>query len=335
MKSKKVVFAAPWKVEVQDEEFDAKNLPAETAALKRIYSLISAGTELACLSGGESWFKLPGVHGYTAISEVTAVGSDVKKFSVGDKVYHFGKHCLYSIASQNDIVIKIPDGIEEKYVPFTRMATIAMTALRTSEIELGDYAAVTGLGLVGNFAMQLARLQGANVIAIDPSKRRRELASACGARHTIDPLSENSKERVLAMTDTNGVNTFIEASGVPKVFIDNIGLVGKQGEAILLGSPRGDCIANVTDLLNMSHLWGNGCVTIKGAHEWRYPVANDQFVKHSIERNSRIVMDLIASKKLMVEPLHTHTVTPDTAAKAYEGLRNEKDTYIGVVIDWR
>lgn len=334
MRSKKIVFAAPWKVELQDEEFDTASLPAESVALKRRYTLISAGTELACLSGGESWFKLPGTHGYTAVSEVIAVGNAVKDFAVGDTVYHFGNHRQYSIAAKHDMLIKIPAGIEEKYVPFTRMATIAMTALRTSTIELGDHAAVTGLGLVGNLAMQLATLQGANVIAIDPSKRRRELAQACGAAHTIDPLSENVKERVHAITDKNGVHTYIEASGVPKVFMDSIGLVGKLGEAILLGSPRGDCTANVTDLLNISHLWGNGCVTIKGAHEWRYPVTHDQFVKHSIERNSRIVLDLIAAKRLVIEPLHTHTVSPADAPKAYEGLRTEKDSYIGVIIDW-
>lgn len=338
MKFKKVVFAAPWKVEVQEDECDPSKTSDDSLCLKTLYSLISPGTELACLAGTESWFKLPNTHGYTAVSEVVAVGAQVSGFKKGDRVYHFGKHQAYQFVKNSELLVKVPEGFigeEEKYIPFTRLATIAMTSLRVSEIELGDHVAVTGLGLVGNMAAQLAGLQGGRVIGIDLSEKRAAMARHCGIETTLNPGKDQLAESVLRMTEGRGVQALIEATGVPKVFADNIGLVGKLGEAILLGSPRGESHGDLTALLNHSHLWNKGCVTIKGAHEWRINVQEHEQSKHSMVRNSRIVLDLIRSRKLKIEPLLTHTVSPMESPKAYEGLRNDKENYIGVVIDWK
>ena len=58
------------------------------------------------------------------------------------------------------ICLKVPEALPLEWAPFTRMAIIAMTSLRISDIELGDWVGVLGLGTVGNFAAQLAGLQG-------------------------------------------------------------------------------------------------------------------------------------------------------------------------------
>ena len=60
----------------------------------------------------------------------------------------------------------------------------------------------------------------------------------------------------------------------------------------------------------------------------------DPFVKHSIERNSQIALNLIKSGSLKIEPVLTHTVRPEEAIKAYQGLKEQKDDYLGVVFDW-
>ena len=49
------------------------------------------------------------------------------------------------------MAFKPPLDIDEKLVPFVRMATVAMTSLRVSSAEFGDTVAIIGLGLVGNF----------------------------------------------------------------------------------------------------------------------------------------------------------------------------------------
>jgi len=335
MHSKKIVFTAPWKVELQEEDIDLNVIPDGHVVIKTHYSLISAGTELACLSGKESWFKMPSGSGYSSVGEIVSVGKDVSGFKPGDIVFQYGPHAELTVMPAKGIFLKIPEKLDEKLAPFVRMASIAMTSLRVSGIELGDYAAVIGQGIVGIMAAQLAKLQGAKVIAVDVSAKRLELSRACGIEHCLDSGRCDLKEKIKELTDGKGVSTLIDATGNPKVIVESIPLIGKLGELILLGSPRGEYQGDVTDLLNYSHLWPRGCVTFKGAHEWRYPVAHDNFVKHSLERNTRIIFDLMVSKRLLVEPLISHVVKPSQAQQAYDGLRLKKDEYHGVIFDWR
>ena len=250
----------------------------------------------------------------------------------------WGGHKLYSLVDTNRptaICLKLPEGLPLEWAPFTRMAIIAMTALRISNIELGDYVGVVGLGTVGNFAAQLAGLQGGRVIGLDLNEGRAERASRCGIAHALVGDGASAADDVRAITEGAGVSTLIEATGVPAALPPALPLVGLYGEAILLGTPRGVFEADLTSsVLDFIHLHGHGNITFKGAHEWRYPVARDPFVKHSMERNSAIAMQLIASGALQVAPLHTHTLSPMEAPRAYDGLKRAKDDYVGVVFDW-
>ncbi len=45
-------------------------------------------------------------------------------------------------------------------------------------------------------------------------------------------------------------------------------------------------------------------------------------------------MELIRDEKLNIEPFYTHRVKPENAWEVYDGLRNQKDTFIGVIFDW-
>ncbi len=334
MENVKIVFTAPWQVEVQRERLTAPELSANQVWLKKRYTLISAGTELACLSGGESWFSMPSVPGYAAVSEIVETGPQAEGFKAGDIVFHYGNHSLYEVTTTGGVFLKVPAGLELSWVPFTRMATVAMTSIRASRIELGDMVAVTGLGLVGNMASQLAGLQGAAVIGVDLSARRLDIAKQCGLRYAL-PGGSDVRENIAEITQGHGVSTLIEATGVPQVAVEAVSWVAKYGEVILLGSPRGTYLTDVTDLLNYVHLDGRGCITFKGAHEWRYPVAPDPFVKHSLVRNSEIVFRLMLENRLHIQPLISHVLAPDEAPAAYEGLRGKKDEYHGVLFNWQ
>ena len=337
MKNRSIVFTGCDQVAVQLLEENLDQLQAHEVLVKTSFSLVSAGTELLCLAGSESWFTFPSTPGYTSVGEVVKVGDQVVKVAPGDMVYTWGGHKQYNridLAEPGSICIPVPDGIALPLVPFTRMITIALTALRVSDIELGDYVAVIGLGLVGNFAAQLARLQGGSVIGLDHNPGRVALAADCGAKNAIVMDNSTAAGIVAEITNQQGVTTLIEASGKPGALLDGLPLVGRYGEVILVGIVRGEYEANLTDMLDYIHLDSLGNVTFKGAHEWRYPVARDSFVKHSFERNSEIALDLIRSGELQVAPLLTHTLSPDEAASAYHGLKNKKNEYIGVVFDW-
>ncbi len=337
MRNKRIVFTGPGQIEIQHENIDLTPQHEYEVVVKTHYSLISAGTELACLSGSETWFKFPSTPGYTSVGEVVSAGQSVTHVAIGDVVYGWGGHAAYNridLRQPSALCLKVPDGISENLVPFARMATIAMTSLRISDIELGDYVAVVGMGLVGNLAAQLARLQGAFVIGVDLSEKRLARAAECGASSTLQMNGTDSATRIRALTDGRGVSTLIEATGIPSVVPDVLPFVSKYGEMILLGSPRGQFETNLTPILNYVHLDPLGCITFKGAHEWRYPVHKDPFVKHSIERNSQIALNLIKSGSLKIQPVLTHILRPEEAVKAYQGLKEQKDDYVGVVFDW-
>jgi len=334
MRGKQIVFTEPNRVELQDFEFDAANLAPDEIAIETHYSLISAGTELACLRGKESWAKLPFTPGYAACGEVIATGNGVQTVSRGDFVFAYTKHASH--AKTNRLYARVPEGLDGKLAVFARMAAVSITALRVSDAELGDYVAVLGLGLVGNLAAQLFTLSGCEVIGIDLSPKRVELARRCGVKYAVNASAEDVAAAVERITEGRMCEVVVEASGNPAAAETAASLAGKLGEVVLVGSPRDALVRDITPLLQMIHLWKHGCVTFKGAHEWRYPVKPDAggHAKHSIQRNIEILLRLIAERRLRVEELLTHVLSPEECVAAYEGLDRKRDEYIGVVFDW-
>ena len=334
LENRKIVFVKAWEARSQTENLDDTKIPSDSVLLKKHYSLISTGTELACLGGMESWFPFPGVPGYCCVGEIVKKGDGVDKFKIGDIIFCYGNHSLYQIIKAEGLFLPAPKGVDEKFVSFARMASVAATAVRNSNIEWGDYVAVTGQGLVGNMAMQLAKLQGAKVIAIDVLDSRLEFSRICGADLIVNSAKENVIDKIKTFTKGEMVSTLIEASGFPPVEIEAIQYIAKGGELLLLGSPRGKFETDAVPFLLKMHVCSSD-VTIKGAHEWRYPTAANPFVKHSIERNTRIIFDLMAEGRLIYKPLLTEVASPSDSFDVYNNLRNNKDRYMGIVFDWQ
>jgi len=333
MKAQHLVFTEPNKVELLSFEFPDAPGP-EDVFIEISHSLVSPGTELACLSGTESWARIPFLPGYAGVGQVIAVGDAVGGDRVGDTVFSYTKHA--SIDQARVLTVPVPTGLDPLKVVFARMAAVSITALRVSQAEMGDHVAVIGLGLVGNLAAQLFTLAGCDVIGIDLSARRCQLALECGVRHAINPREVDQKEFIADVTGGAMCETVVEAIGLSPVAVKAGELAGKQGEVILLGSPRAPHETDVTPLLQTVHLWNAGCISYKGAHEWRYPRLRDEggWAKHSIQRNVEIILGLIAEGRLAVELLLTHVLSPRDAASGYVGLRDDKDGYMGVVLNW-
>jgi len=340
---REVVFTAPNVVQLEEVDIDLTPSPDEVV-IRTLASIISAGTELACLAGLADWAPFPFRPGYGAVGEVIAVGSAVSDIKVGDIVLTYSNHASY--AKSRVLAMKVPKGLDPFKAVFVRMANVAITALRVSDAELGDTVAVIGLGVVGNLAAQLFQLAGCRVIGIERVQRRLEIASECGIEHLVDASSSDPVKAVRDLTDGVGCQVVVDATGSPQATLLAPQLTAKYGEVILLGSYfKRELMTNVTELLERIHLAGYGCITFKGAHEWRYPVKerrsdilpseqNAMIYKHSIERNTKINMQLIAEGKLKVEPLLTHRMRPEQCAEAYSGLRERQNEFIGVVFDW-
>jgi 2-desacetyl-2-hydroxyethyl bacteriochlorophyllide A dehydrogenase len=336
MKNKKVYVNKPWEISLVEEESDLRIESPNDVILKNKYSHISAGTELACVSGIEGWFVIPNTPGYTAVAEVIEKGTNVQHVEKGDVVYTFGPHQQWFKIDITDrwhgVCVNVPDGLEPDIASFTHMAGIAMTSLRASAIELGDVVVVAGLGAIGNFAAQMAQLQGATVIASDINNSRIKIARECGIRNIFNPMETDTTDAILSFAGREKVDCWIDASGSAPLIEQALDHIVPNGEMILLGSPRKEYLTNLVKTLQKIHLLD--AIKIKSALEFTFPTHQNDFSKHSIERNSAIIMGLMKNGSLKVKPFYTHKVTPEEAPSAYFGLRDKPDEYVGVVIDW-
>jgi S-(hydroxymethyl)glutathione dehydrogenase/alcohol dehydrogenase len=209
---------------------------------------------LAIGSGTRQMNEMAIIQGHGGIGVVEAVGPEVRRVRVGDRVLVSGTpqcgacyHCLrgradmcqfLSAIGADDLVAvaDMSDGtpvfenshigglaelmvtFEEWVVPVFTKATVvdlemvlscvsvaglgAALSPSLAPVEAGSTVAVVGCGPLGLSAVQGARIAGAStIIAIDPIRVRRELASQVGATHVLDPNAEGPKlvERVRAL----------------------------------------------------------------------------------------------------------------------------------------
>lgn len=146
---------------------------------------------------GEALEGFPMRLGNMAVGVVTDVGSDVSRFNVGERVFgHFPIRETQTVdESRAD---RLPEGLTPEAALCLDPVVMAL-AIRDGGIKLGDRVAVFGLGAIGLFAVQLARLAGASqVIAVDPIPERRALAKSFGADVLLD-TSEQGGDTGLAI----------------------------------------------------------------------------------------------------------------------------------------
>lgn len=124
--------------------------------------------------------------GNMAVGTVTAIGPDVARHKVGDRVFgHFPIRETQTVAETH--ADPMPPGLSDEAAVCLDPAVMAFP-VRDANIGLGDRVAVFGMGAIGLFAVQLARLAGADrVIAVDPIPARRALALTFGADVALDP----------------------------------------------------------------------------------------------------------------------------------------------------
>lgn len=330
--NKQVTFTAANRVELKEHSAETM-MNQEGLVIQTEKSIISAGTELACLSGSESWAPFPFVPGYGSVGVVVKEDPQYPDLKEGDRVFTYGRHEAYSVA--NTVVRKLPEGMDASQAVFARIAAVSISALRVSDVELGDKVAVIGMGLVGNLAAQLFTLAGCDVIGIDTAATRLEIAKQCGIAHPLTASAENA-DQIKELTEGRMCRAVVDATGIPAVAAKAPLLAGKDGEFILLGSPRGEYQTNLTEFLNYSHLAPFGCITIKGAHEYRFPqsIDTDQRYKHSFESNVAVILERIADQRIKTKELLSHTVKPAQCAEIYKGLKENGGDYMGVIYDW-
>lgn len=338
MKSRYVLFPAPNTVELHSEEVAGDGLACNEVLIRNECSMISAGTELACLRGeGEAAGKFPSRSGYASIGRVLAAGPGSRGVAVGDRVFYSGRHAevqrfQHGQDHQWGICYPVPEQVAPEDAPFGCLAQVAQVAPWTAPAEPGDTVAVFGLGVIGNLCAQLYRAMGARVIGLDPVAERCALARRCGIAETCDCPPAEQAARVRELTGGQGADLTVEAVGHSAVAMTAVEATRVLGRCVLLGTPRQPMTGDLTAMFSRLHLQG---IALLGALNWRFPATAQRGVQHTVADAYRICFQMMLDGRLVVEPLRSHLVKPEEAPAMYRMLQDARDRAWGVIIDWR
>lgn len=125
------------------------------------------------------------------------------------------------------MILPIPNGLNFKHAALTEPMAVGLHAVNKSGIAPGETALVLGCGPIGISIVAALRMRGVESIAVaDFSPKRRDLATAMGAHHVIDP-AEGSPFDVVKPA------VVFEAVGVPGM-IDDVLLRARPGTRLIV-----------------------------------------------------------------------------------------------------
>jgi 2-desacetyl-2-hydroxyethyl bacteriochlorophyllide A dehydrogenase len=331
LQGERVVFQAPMQAVLEPVEVDHAGLgPTEVIVRTRV-TLISPGTELANLQGklhmytdAPRWYPMTSV-GYANVGTVIGAGSALA-VRPGQRVYTMGNHAsLVRLDAQERFCVPVPDALSDEQAVFVRLANVSMTTMRTTIARGGDGVAVVGLGLIGNLAAQVFQACGMRVNAIDLSAARRSIAERCGVRsvHGPDTGPELARQHRLV----------VEATGSAEALAGAIGLAQNGGEIVMVGAPWGGDENSVPSSRLTRDLFYR-FLTLRSGSEWEIPRQPHPLGADSILANIATGLEWLADGRLRVEPLITHRLPPAEIQRAYQGLLDRPDEYLGVILRW-
>ncbi|MGH7741793.1 MAG: zinc-dependent alcohol dehydrogenase, partial [Candidatus Eiseniibacteriota bacterium] len=156
--------------------------------------------------------KSPTPLGYSCSGAVVSTGAQVDEFRVGDRVAAIGEglatHAEYNSVPRN-LVVAIPADVPLDQASSSAVGAIALQSIRQAQLELGETVAVIGLGLLGQFVVQLARANGCRVMGVDLDPRKCALAVQQGAEAAMAPEPTEALSQALRMSSGLGVDAVL------------------------------------------------------------------------------------------------------------------------------
>ncbi len=323
----------PGSAALKRQEFDPASLRSDEVLLESDYSAVSAGTERAWLLGlPNATPEYPWYPGYSAAGRVVAAGDAVGNLKIGDRVLiAWGGHRSHTV-KRADTVLKIEDdSIDLLEAAFAHIASFAFLGVRRLRIEIGESAMIAGLGILGAFALQIARLSGAiPLFAADLDPKRRALGDRLGADRTFDPDDPDYIRQVLGATGGGGVNAVVEVTGAAAALRQALEYVSFRGRISLLGCTR--VSDSPIDFYKYVHRRG---VTLIGSHTMTRPAVESRPGMWTEHDDYRAFLKLVKAGKLLVRPLISEVVSPEKAREVYRRLAEDGNPPLGIVFDWR
>ncbi|MCY7392105.1 MAG: zinc-dependent dehydrogenase [Leptolyngbyaceae cyanobacterium CAN_BIN12] len=216
-------------------------------------------------------YEPPRIFGHETAGTISAVGSEVEGWTVGDRVvvlHHIPcMHCGYCLNDnfsmcevyknitttagfapsgggfaeyvkvpghivRNGGLMTIPDTITFEQASFVEPTNCCLKAVKKAQIQPGQTVLVTGAGPIGLMFIMLVKYFGARAIATDLLPSRIEKALAVGANAAFDARDPELPAKIQAMTQGMGVDTSLLAVPSDKAFFQALDCTRKGGKIL-------------------------------------------------------------------------------------------------------
>ena len=276
--------------------------------------------------------------GHEPAGVVLDVGSDVTEFKKGDRVFthhhvpcyncHLCNHGNETMCKKYSETNLSPCGLSEEYVvpewnvshggvlkisdslSFEEAAMIEPLACCVRSWtkfhhQIGDSAAIFGVGPTGMMHVMLAQAQKfSKIFCFDVNDFRLDFAKKFDISESINSMDEHRKEKILDQTNGLGVDVAIVATSSLKALEDAIDMVRKGGAVMMFGVPSKGASLD----LDMSKIYSKE-ITLVTSY-----AASDNDTSEALS--------LIESSQIDVKQLITHTYPIADTQKAFEHARS-------------
>jgi D-arabinose 1-dehydrogenase-like Zn-dependent alcohol dehydrogenase len=240
--------------------------------------VIRVGATGVCRSDWHAWrghdpVALPHVPGHELAGTVSSVGSQVRSWTVGDRVtvpFVCGcGTCSYCLAGEAQVcpnqtqpgftgqgsfaelvaihaadtnLVAIPDSVD--FVTAASLGCRFATAFRAltahGRVGSGDWLAVHGCGGVGLSAVMIGAALGARVIAVDVSPAALRLAQDLGAELLVDAGDDRDTASAIRQLSEGGAHVSVDALGSPATAVASVNSLRPRGRHVQVGLLLGD-----------------------------------------------------------------------------------------------
>jgi alcohol dehydrogenase len=327
---KALVYHGPGKRALDDRP--KPEITEPTDAIVKVIKTTICGTDLHILKGDVPTCAPGRILGHEGVGVIDQVGAAVTDFHVGDRVIiscisscgkcDYCRRGMYSHCVNGGWILgnKI-DGTQAEYVriPFadTSLYHVPTGAEEDALVMLSDILptgfecgvlngkvlpgstiAIVGAGPIGLAALLTAQFYSpAEIIMIDFDDNRLQLSKHFGATAVINNKDGKAVDKIMKMTDGRGVDTAIEAVGVPASFITCEDIVAPGGTIANIG------VHGVKADLHLERLWDrNIAITTRLVDTVTTPV----------------LLKTVQSHKIDPKRLITHRFKLDQIMDAYE-----------------
>lgn len=274
--------------------------------------------------------------GYSGAGIAIEVGSQVKGIKPGDIVAYGGENHAEYVRAAKNLCVCVPEGVTTQEAAFVTVGSIAMQAVRRSEVQVGDTVVVIGLGLIGQLVTQLLNASGARVFGSDMLDSRLQLGKQLGLENAIS-ASDDVIGAINRVTQGVGVDRVIVCAGSsPTILKQACIMLRERGRLVVVGGgsldvPRSEFYMKELDLM-ISRSYGPGRYDRNyEEHGTDYPIG---YVRWTENRNMQEFVRLIGTGRLDMKPLITHEFPVDQAGEGYGQLMTDPASSLGVLIEY-